>query len=176
VDLSGGRSLKLSLSFCDTWSRACTTYRDPLLNAAEAVPIRVDESREIAAGGQRAEGVPTTSARADGNGIISLLRRTLPLFNVVLRPATVTLILAIVLITAVIMLRNGSSPVSAAELDRRKELVLDGLGALPRAPQVKLEVVTAAEATKQQMKLPGGPLTVRRVEIRGDRIPVYSEL
>lgn len=60
--------------------------------------------------------------------------------------------------------------------EKRRSEFLNALQSMSNTPGVSLEILTAAEALKQQMSLPARPVVARRVEIRRDRIPVYEHL
>jgi RNA polymerase sigma factor (sigma-70 family) len=60
--------------------------------------------------------------------------------------------------------------------EKRKSEFLDALQSMANTAGVSLEILTTAEALKQQMNLPAKPAVTRRVEIRRDRIPVYEHL
>ncbi len=60
--------------------------------------------------------------------------------------------------------------------EKRRGEFLDALQSMANIEGVSLEILTSAEALKQQMSLPQRPVASRRVEIQRSRIPVYEHL
>lgn len=62
------------------------------------------------------------------------------------------------------------------ETEGRKGDLLAALSTLSVTPGVNVEVMTVSEALEKQASVPPGPSVMRRIEIRRDRIPAYTEL
>lgn len=79
--------------------------------------------------------------------------------------------------TEVLRTSEGGLLVRAvAETDGRKAELLRAFNSLASLPGVSVDIVTVAEALRQQIHLPAKPLVVRRVEVVKGRIPADAEL
>jgi hypothetical protein len=65
---------------------------------------------------------------------------------------------------------------AVAETDGRKAELLRAFDSLASLPGVTVDIVTVAEALRQQINMPAKPLFVRRVEVVKGRIPADAEL
>jgi hypothetical protein len=116
IELSDERTLAATLSFSNPWPTLQVTYSDPSMRAETAThqneellvetPVHV-EHREQA------------RRRPPLGNLVSWFRRWLSGLGFWLRPGTVTALIALILISALVMLRLRTPTVSAAEILQR---------------------------------------------------------
>jgi RNA polymerase sigma factor (sigma-70 family) len=164
VELSDGRALDLTLNFSDTWPKLRAVYHDPLLHDAvqQSEAAAEDFSPQKETGPQQATG-GDQSAATNVRRLLSSIARAWRwitgkgLWGVLLRPAAVTAIFALLLIAALMFARLQRSPiptVSAAELLRQAATADESIAA--RADQVLHRTINLEE------RFTGGKVIARR--------------
>jgi DNA-directed RNA polymerase specialized sigma24 family protein len=120
VLLSDNRSLQLSLSFGDHWPTLQTVYYDPLLSEASSVGAEdmVEEAWNVATVSAPQVQASTRGVRHHGLKAFASLRRFVFDSDLWLKPATATVILALILIGTLFYfeIRKPARPLSARDL------------------------------------------------------------
>jgi hypothetical protein len=158
VQLSYGRSLEATLSFSDTWQTVQVVYSDPLIHGetlSDPLAEETNTQRNIAA---------ATDSRVHPQEpplSITWKRFWKRFVNSAfwLRPGTVTAVVALILITAILVSRLQVTTVSAAELLRRSVAVDD---AAAGDPQVVLHRTIHLEERRVNK---ADPIIRKRIEI-----------
>ena len=154
VQLSYSRSLEATLSFSDTWQTVQVVYSDPLMHG-ETLPDPVAEEtnppRNIASASQAHASTPSITWKRFWKRFVNSAFW--------LRPGTVTAVVALILITAIIVSRLQVTTISAAELLRRSVAVDD---AAAGDPQVVLHRTIHLEERRVNKT---DPIIRKRIEI-----------
>ena len=145
VALSEGRTIELEVSFSDPWPTVHALYQDPVaartLDTEEAGPV-----------------VSARHAPARRASFLSRWWRQIAASGILLRPGSITAVLAILLIGILTFFRIPSRPVLAAELLRRA-------GALEEAARADSNfVVHRALSLEERVPGSGSPISRRRIE------------
>ncbi len=157
VELSDGRSLKLTVSFETPWPTLHTVYHDPLLSTVEE--RRGDEETE----GQR-----------DGEIIAPALRLSVPpslrLLLAGWRPVAVVVLVSLLVVAALLLDRRRTPAVSAAELLLRAEAAEEAAGA-------RANLVLHRSFDLEERRPNGGAVVSRRrIEIWRSAVPVKGRI
>jgi RNA polymerase sigma factor (sigma-70 family) len=155
VELSEGRSLDVQVSFRDTWPALRTLYCDPTLIEAPTQELELESPA-------RPDEIKTQSVKtkSDKDRTDSWLRKTLAGFSFLFRPGTVTVMVAIALVTTIVFLRTRPTQVSAAELLKKADASAAAIFAKP-------DIVVHRMVNIEEIR-PGDedhPISRRRVEI-----------
>ncbi|HMJ25406.1 MAG TPA: RNA polymerase sigma factor, partial [Pyrinomonadaceae bacterium] len=126
VELSDDRSLEATLSFSNPWPTLQVLYRDPLMSAGLAVPADAVPETHV-----KAAAILPDSAKAFRENLIFRAWRAFINSGFLLRPATVTAVLSLVLIAALLVVRLHVPTVSAAELLLRSTVAEETIASNP---------------------------------------------
>lgn len=168
VELSDGRALDLMLNFSDTWPKLRMIYHDPLLcetdqqseSAAEEFPPQEKTGAQRETGGDQSA---ATNVRLLLSSIMVVWRWIIGrgLWRILLRPTAVTVISALLIITALLLARLQRSPipsVSAAELLRQSAVADETIAA--RTGQVIHRTISLEEKSAK-----GDLIARRRIDV-----------
>jgi RNA polymerase sigma factor (sigma-70 family) len=164
IELSDERKLSATLSFSNPWPTLQVIYSDPLMSA-ESVKLENElheETPELAPtteGAKAQEHKRPQRTQLALRDLAALTRRWLSSLGFLLRPANITAVIALILITALVMLRLRTPTVSAAELLHRSAL---SESALIRNPSL----VVHRTINLEERGVNGGQVVARqRIEI-----------
>ena len=145
IPLSEGRTIELAVSFSDPWPTVHALYQDP---AAVRALDTVEATAAIRA-------LPASARRAS---LLSDWWRRIAASGILLRPASITAALVILLIGILTFFRVPSRPALASELLRRA-------GALEEAARADSSfVVHRALSLEERVLGSGSPVSRRRIE------------
>ncbi|HET9530782.1 MAG TPA: sigma-70 family RNA polymerase sigma factor [Blastocatellia bacterium] len=155
IRLSEGRNLDVCLSFCGPWPNLNVSYHDPQLKPAQYAQPRQWSSEPPAK--EKRE----TAAPEKLRHLLDPLIAGLATVRSWMRPATVTLVLTMLLITAVVLFKSRLTPVSAAELLRRATVT--------EAAAVPPEIVSHRTISLEERRaMDSALINRRRIEIWQD--------
>ncbi|HEX8188194.1 MAG TPA: RNA polymerase sigma factor [Pyrinomonadaceae bacterium] len=154
VTLSDGRRLEISLRFRSPWPALHLLYHDPTFDFAGETSTGTEAPQAEAGGGP----APSRARGFVPGGRLASVVRGLFGGGFRLRPGALTAALALILVTAILVLRTPDAPgVSAAELLRRSAVAEEG--ASGGANTVMFRAFTLEETEG------GAPAARRRVEV-----------
>ncbi|HKY41522.1 MAG TPA: sigma-70 family RNA polymerase sigma factor [Pyrinomonadaceae bacterium] len=129
IELSDERVLAATLSFSNPWPTLQVTYSDPSMRAEDAkqeLPKAISTTTTVPAIIASKVGQPRTPRPRLGDLAVRT-RRWVSNFGFWLRPGTITAVVALIVISALVMLRLRTPTVSAAELLQRSKLAEETL-------------------------------------------------
>ncbi|HEX8138836.1 MAG TPA: RNA polymerase sigma factor [Pyrinomonadaceae bacterium] len=162
IRLSDDRMLEASLSFSNPWPTLQVTYRDPLLKTESAAqPVAAEESVALPETAPLISSAPEAGGRERAPRASSFLKILVRLWRSFfnpsfwLRPATITAVVSVILIAALLVARLHFTAVSAAELLRRSAVAEQAMAADP-------SVVLHRTINLEERRSQGGDLISRR--------------
>ncbi|HEX8145468.1 MAG TPA: sigma-70 family RNA polymerase sigma factor [Pyrinomonadaceae bacterium] len=165
VQLSDDRTLEATLSFSNPWPTLQVVYQDPLLSQERAARLQeAAESRSlhelgpVADSPQENEGRHRKS-RPAVRRLLAWLRQWFARPWLLLRPGSVTVVVSLILIAALLLTRLHVEPVSAAELLRRSTVAEETIASNP-------ETILHRTISLEERRVLGGALISRlRIEV-----------
>lgn len=151
VELSDDRTLEATLSFSNPWPTLQVLYRDPLPDAV--LRLQADYVHEVT------RGVSPDPAEARRENLIVRAWRAFNNSGFRLRPATVTAVVSLVLIAALLVLRLHVPPVSAAELLQRSIVTEETIASNPEV------VIHRTIQLEERVGNPAKIVSRRRIEV-----------
>jgi RNA polymerase sigma factor (sigma-70 family) len=129
VELSDQRTLEATLSFSNPWPTVQVLYRDPLPSGDPAAQADLSQETDRPESAT-SQSVPVAVKKPHENAILRAWR-WLSNSGFRLRPATVTAVLSLILIAALLLVRLHVPAVSAAELLQRSTVATETIASNP---------------------------------------------